>query len=204
MKKVFYALLTPVLLFAGIGVLYSRMQPPCSQPVSYSIGAIDPRFHLTKDTALKQAKAAEALWEKAAGKNLFDYSSTSPFKINFIYDDRQARTDELAQIAGNLKTTKNQFDSIGEQATTLSKEYDTKHAAYQDASMRLQSDLDAYNKEVDKWNSEGGAPESEYKKLQAEKDALNKRSVQLENNRQSLNALASQINSLASEGHNIA
>jgi len=204
MKKALFALLIALLLFTGIGALYSHVFAPCSQPVSYSIGALDPRFKITPETALKEAKAAEAIWEKAAGKNLFDYNPNSAFKINFIYDDRQARTDELKQLTGDLQITEKQYESIGQQSTALARDYDAKHAAYIAASAKLQSDLDQYNKEVDTWNTQGGAPPAEYAKLQAEKAALNQRAAELETSRQNLNALASQINLLANKGQNIA
>jgi vacuolar-type H+-ATPase subunit I/STV1 len=204
MKRIFYGLIVALLLFAGIGVLSSRMSPPCSAPLTYSIGSFDSRFGVTQADFIKEVQAAESVWENAAGRDLFKYDPNSSFKVNLIYDDRQAQTDAYKQIEDTLQSSENQFNSLDEEYKSLAAEYQQKHDAYTVSSSKLESDLAAYNKEVDSWNKKGGAPESEYQKLDAEKADLDARSQALESDRQALNALGSKVNLLADEGSGVA
>ncbi|HVS79468.1 MAG TPA: matrixin family metalloprotease [Candidatus Paceibacterota bacterium] len=204
MRKTFYAIVIGLLLFAGMGVLYSHMNPPCSKPLAYSIGSIDPRFDITKDQFLKEVQSSESVWEKAAGRDLFQYDPNSSFKINLVYDDRQERTDEYEQIEDLLDKSRGQFDDIDSQYNDLKNEYLAKRSAYDASSSSLDQDLAAYNKEVDDWNAKGGAPEPEYNKLQTEKKSLDQRAAALESDRQTLNNLADQINALADQGSALA
>jgi len=51
--------------------------PPCTEPILYSIGVFDTRFGVSKETFRKDIALAEEAWEKSAGKNLFEYSTTT-------------------------------------------------------------------------------------------------------------------------------
>lgn len=65
----------------------------CPTPIHYHLGEIDKRFDLDQETAKSAATRAEQLWENAIGKDLFDYDESASFAINFIYDERQQRSD---------------------------------------------------------------------------------------------------------------
>src|SRR5690348_7772828 len=76
------------LLFAA----YFFEPAPCSSPVAYRIGAIDPRFGVSADKFRKDIAAANRIWSARVGHDLFRYSDDAPLAINLVYDWRQDAT----------------------------------------------------------------------------------------------------------------
>lgn len=69
---------------------YYEHTRPCAEPLEYSFGEVDARFSTTHAELAAIAEAAASIWNTAAGKTLFVYVPTAAFKINLVYDDRQA------------------------------------------------------------------------------------------------------------------
>ena len=59
---------------------------PCNKPISYSIGAFDTRFGISKEDFIKDIDQASSVWEKVEGKPLFVYSDKGTLKIDLVYD----------------------------------------------------------------------------------------------------------------------
>src|SRR6185503_106520 len=93
-----YFLLTVIL----IGVIYSYKDPlgnaktyfegkffPCSRPVSYSLGTVDPKFGISKADLLKDLESSAKVWDDFMHKTLFEYKPTGGMvTVNLIYDYR--------------------------------------------------------------------------------------------------------------------
>ena len=112
------AILLVILLLLGLGFYYreniSRLLPvlvpltqsqPCQEPITYSIGNLDPRFGLTEAELLAYIDRAKNIWESPIGKQLFEYSPTGVLKISLVYDYRQKATDELKKIGITISDT---------------------------------------------------------------------------------------------------
>lgn len=171
--------------------------PPCSKPLRYSLGTIDPRFNLSNDQIRQELSDAEKIWESSDGRNLFEYDAQSELKINFVFDGRQQRT--LAS-----KTMEDALDAVTLLQKGISKEYDNLSDQYSVLLSKYKSDVKEYEKraeqyaqDVEYWNSRGGAPKDEYERLQDEQKALNELLPKIEGERKQINALVKEINSLA-------
>jgi hypothetical protein len=203
MKKAI-APLAFTLIFIGSGFYYLRTHALCAQSLRYSIGAFDSRFGITKSEFTKIAEEASSMWTRAAGKPLFFYDPNASFKVNLIYDERQARTDEYTKIKLVLEVSESSFKSVEYEYKYLIADYDNKNAAYAAEIKKFDADLVAYNKDVDYWNVHGGAPETQYNDLQTRKAALGKRSQSIGADRNELNSLGRRINILADQGNSLA
>src|ERR1041385_4517209 len=84
---------TLVLVFmtgaAAAAYVGSRPPRPCSRPIPYSVGAIDPRFKIDADRVAADARVATAVWAGTAGKSLFSFDPKARLKINLVYDGRE-------------------------------------------------------------------------------------------------------------------
>lgn len=141
---------------SGTGLWYAyEYTRPCAQPISYALGAFDSRFDVTNAALLAEAKAAAAIWNKAAGKTVLVYDPDAAMKINLIYDEREANAKIGRRIA-------RQETAMEDARATL----DALQAQYTAAQT-------AYNREVDRVNARGGATRSEAATLNAERDSLN-------------------------------
>ena len=135
------ALLWILLLGAAGYVAYDRLVP-CKAPVAYSVGAYDIRFGISKAELLSAAKEAAAVWNTAAGKELFVYRSEGGMPINLVYDNRQATTQKTNQIKATIDQGTDTADAVREQYSTAKAQYDQARAAYEAARASASTQAD--------------------------------------------------------------
>jgi hypothetical protein len=145
----------------------------CDEPLPYQIGTIDERFNITRDQLSADIEEAGNIWSGSYGKKLFVYDPKAIMTVNLVYDERQSLNSQITQIDSKLK----------DQDKVLKPEI----AEYQTRSAEFRKKISALNEEIKHWNSQGGAPEEEYKKLINEQEALKQES-------NSLNAMARSLN----------
>lgn len=183
-----------------VGIVFrnflNRIQP-CQRPITYSIERIDPQFGITKEELLNDIGRAEKIWESPINKPLFQYSPTGDLKISLIYDYRQKATDALQKLGIVISNDKSAYDS-------LRAKYDAFIVSYDKEKERLATLVEAYNRDknafendVNYWNSRGGAPKKEYDDLQQRRIDLNKQVAIINQAQDSLNSLGETINSTA-------
>ena len=176
--------------------LYAQFLP-CSAPIRYSIGTIDSRFGLSRADFLAAIESAESIWEKASGKNLFQYDQNGgALKVNLVYDSRQATTERLQGLGVALDNTTASYNAMKEKYTALEADYQAKKQAFDNAVATFQKQQDSYNSNVAYWNNRGGAPKSEYQKLQQQQQSLEQQSASLKAQQNDLNAEADNVNAL--------
>jgi hypothetical protein len=172
---------------------------PCTRQVQYSIGFFDTRFGISTSTMKADLIKAANIWNTALGKKALAYSDSGTLDVNLIYDYREQATLELQSIGGTIFSYRSTYDSLQTKYNSLLGQYNTGKA-------RLQSELDAYgqnisayNAQVAYWNTRGGAPTSEYQKLQSQKQSLDAAAASYEQDRVALNKLADNLNSVVTE-----
>lgn len=194
----------PIVLILTVffsGWYFYKNAPPCIAPLPYRLGLVDERFGLGTEDAKEIVASATQVWEDAQGRELFRYDDDADFTINFIYDERQERS-ELAEAQKKLLDKKEQdsktigleYDRLVATYDALKKDYDAKVASY---SKRL----DTFNATVSDYNKTGGAPPTEYAKLQATEKSLKREEVALEQLSTKLTAVADSINEVSAQGN---
>lgn len=192
-----------IALLAAAGGYYWYVRTPCHLPVAYTVGAIDSGFKLSEERLLQAVDKAAAVWEKAAGEDLFVYKKDLPafpaggsMPINLVYDSRQAITqqnnvlkDAIDQTSGTVGSVKAAYDAAQAAYSQSKQEFLATQAHYEQS-------LDSYNATVKYWNARGGAPQKEYAALQSQKESLRVEAQSLESKRISLNAQTATLNSL--------
>ncbi len=181
---------------------------PSEYPLHYSLGSFDRRFGITTDRFLGIAAEAEALWEQAAGRQLFVYDSTAAFRLNLIYDERQERTDEARRAKSKIDSRGKSYDILVLQHARQTERVASEQASYEKDAAEYGRSMENYNARIAGWNGSGGAPPDEYEKLQGERVRLETRGAELERRRvgingdvDDLNELAGEINTLVAENH---
>jgi uncharacterized protein YqeY len=182
------------LFWVSITLMFPR---PCVKPIEYSLGTLDARFNMPEKDMLGIIQDAEKLWEVPAQKELFTYNPDSSFAINFIYDNRQERTDQARTITNSLQKTSKTHQDLKEKYSSALAQYNKAKSAYIGNESSYESQVRALNASIQKQNVSGGASEEEYEVLQVQQRALLTKKNALEQERRSLNALAEQVNTLA-------
>ncbi len=167
-------------------IVTNVLYKPCTSPIPFTVGDIDPRFNLTRSQVVEELAKATALWSDAYGSPLFSYEpdNSKAMPIIFVYDRRQQTI-----TVGNEITS---VESSQQQART---EVEAARSAYTQAGNvysgevdQLNADLKAYSDKVAKINAAGGATPAQYKALQAERAALETRQQDLKQKGEALSA----------------
>lgn len=170
---------------------------PCKNPIYYSLGEIDPRFGLSASELQSAIKEAEVIWEKKIAINLFDHREGSQLKVNLIYDTRQEATDKLEEIDDELDSDKASYNTLKIKYDSLKAGYTKELVAFEARVKIFEERKSAYEKDVDYWNQNGGAPKDKYNALADEQKWINEEASKLNALQNTLNQDVAEINKTA-------
>ncbi|MFA6294990.1 MAG: matrixin family metalloprotease [Candidatus Paceibacterota bacterium] len=173
--------------------------PPCTRPITYSIGIFDKQFGKSRNQFLNEIDSAIQIWNSSIDKNLFMYTEIeeSDLVINLIYDYRQKATTEMQKIDTTIKNTASTSQSIKLKYDALIKSYKESKEIIDKKIVALSADRIAYNKEVQKWNSQGGAPKEQLEILGQERTRINNEVTSITAIQKDFNSLVDEINTTA-------
>ncbi len=161
---------------------------PCSQPMPYHLGNIDPRFQLTDQEVISDISKATAIWATAYGRPLFVDEPTAKLTINFVYDSRQALTTQI----------NSQTSTVNQDKTSL----DQRIATFKSNLADYNSQVTTLNSQIDSWNQKGGAPPDVYNQLTQQQNDLRSQQQKLQTEANALNQLTNSYNFQVSQLNN--
>jgi predicted Zn-dependent protease len=176
---------------------------PCEKPIEYSIGSFDEEFGISKDLLLMALKEAENFWEEPSGRDLFNYSSTGKLKVNLVYDYRQESTNDLSNIDQSLEQGNIQYNQAKNEYQNYLNEHDKKTAELNNLVSLYNQKNQTYEEEVKKWNKNPGTS-SRYEELVAQKQEIEKISVQIKAKENEVNRTIPKINESVEKLNNLA
>lgn len=181
---------------AYVTTLQSVFLKSCDKPVTYIIGDVFPEFGLSREEIKKTLTDAESLWEKSLGKELFVFSESEVdgVVINFIYDDRQAFTDNELILRATLKEKRTALSEVQETRQSLMEQYDVILSSYNELRVAYEKRLADYNKTVNNWNTKGGAHVDVYGNLAKEGEDLDAEMQEIVATGKRLKSLADELN----------
>jgi Matrixin len=178
----------------------TSISAPCENPIPYTLGAFAPEFGISQEYFLGALNEAEMIWEKPIGKVLFTHAAGSKknniLKINLIYDFRQQATSKLASLGIIVKDNRATYDTLKIKFTELKTKLEIAKSDYDARVKSFVAQEEAYGKQVDYWNSQGGAPMEEYDKLQTEKKLLDTKLSELGVMQSAINEMVTEINAV--------
>jgi hypothetical protein len=194
--------LAALILVGAAALFYPQIKAkffvkPCTQPITYSLGSFDSKFKISQKDFLADIEAASQIWEKAIGRDLFEYQSGGKLAINLVYDSRQQATDRLSSLGIKIETTQSSYNDLKSRYDSENSDYDKKKAALDALIAQYNTQRLAYDAQVKYWNAQGGAPKQQYKNLQAMQTQLNAESAQINQQTDAVNKLVDDINALA-------
>ncbi|MDB5264710.1 MAG: matrixin [Parcubacteria group bacterium] len=173
---------------------------PCDKPVVYSIGAYDERFGISQTEYESALKEAADLWNTAAGKTVVTYAATGTVPVNLIYGEHQ----QAVELGKAISTEQSAYDAKKAEVESLRKEYSALKTQYEAAAAKFDADNKAYEKEVEYWNKQGGAPPGKYEELAQQRSRLETRQNQLNRQVAQVNSMANRLNVIVDELNNLA
>lgn len=197
------------IVFSGY-TLYVSTKKPCDSTLKYSIGRFDNNFGISEKYFKEQLLKAESTWEKEIGRSVFEYSKDPDFVVNLIYDERQRTTNEKRRAEYGLSGSENTLRELDFQFARTRAAYEEELENFDNRKEIFERRQSEYQKQVEYWNTRGGAPEAEYERLQSEANylkeeagVLNRESSYLNNKTEELNSLLERRNVAAREYNNL-
>ncbi|MEX0913272.1 MAG: matrixin family metalloprotease [Candidatus Paceibacterota bacterium] len=176
----------------------------CRLPIIYSIGELDERFGINREQAIEALAKAEDVWEDTIGReDILVYDSEGPFKVNFIYDERQRRAEAALSAESNLNVRGDANEVLTELHKRLVAEYAELDEEYKIESSAYNASLAEYNAEVERHNNAGGASPEVYEELQNRRVELDDQRRELEIMFEQLEDLHRQINAIGEKGNEL-
>jgi predicted Zn-dependent protease len=157
--------------------------------MTFKIGRIDSGFRLSHNDFLQDINEASGIWEKAIGKNLFEYDADGELTINLIYDDRQ----KVVELRNDIGDGNRVAQSVKEEYQSKLDLLKIEEEKYKVILAEYNLKISKYNADVEYWNTKGGAPKNEYSQLPARKRALDIEKQQLDVIRLNLTKMSSDI-----------
>ena len=193
-SKPYFFVLFVIAAYAGY--FFYTQKGPCEVPLTYKLGTFDTTFGISQSEFRDAAAQAARIWNDAAGKVVLRYDPKGSIPVNLIYDTRQQLTERNQALTSAIQENKNIAASVKAQFTALEVAYTIKKQTYNAEVAAYTQHVSDYQSEVNYWNSRGGAPQTEFAKLSATKNALGVKRATLEATQSSVNDLATQINGL--------
>lgn len=191
-----------VTFLAATVFFYVSYQAICALPFSYQVSTVDERFGLSQAEAEAAVATAVAVWEDSLEREVFTAVTTdADFAVNFIFDERQVRTDAQVRERERLAAVESQSEEVQVAYRAQVAVLEEREASYETRSARYERDLVAYNQTVAQYNEEGGAPEEVFAELEAERLRLDREATALNQEVNALNELVDQINQLGEQGN---
>lgn len=162
----------------------------CSTPLTYRIGTLDERFGVSKEELESLLREAAGVWNTAAGKPVLRFSEDGEIPVSLVYDERQA----AAQLGTSINSDQAAYERKRAEVDALIARHESRVAAHEAALVSFERARDAYDAEVSRYNRQGGAPPSEYERLESTRRSLERRQQEINAEAGRLNAMIVGIN----------
>lgn len=149
---------------------------PCRTPIAYSIGLIDPRFHVSKEVVSQELATTSKVWSDVLKRPLFTEVQSGGVRVHFVFDKRQ----ELTLKDLSLKKSR---DYISAQSAKL----DTEEKDLGAAKLALK-------KRETQLIARGNLTYDEFEEMNRENRRIQKRNEQLEKDEKVFNAFVDAYN----------
>lgn len=173
---------------------YQPVISPCTTSMGYKIGTFDNRFGIPKEVFLEEINRAAELWGGAFGKSLLHYDEQGTLTINLIYDDRQARTEDVIYLALEIENSKQAAEEIKQAYEIEKNTYLTEESRLLQDGEVFQIKNKAYAEKVEAYNQKGGATKAEFDEMALTLEELKKEATSLDARREELTLLVDSVN----------
>jgi predicted Zn-dependent protease len=169
----------------------------CNKILEYSLGSVDKSFGLSRDQFLKSIKEAEGVWEKGAGRDLFNYSGSGHLKINLVFDQRQADTLRMNKTLEGINSDEDKLKAVKIEYDNLTAKLKQKEESFNLGLAQYQKDQAKYDTLLGVYNSKKEPDQETFNELNSQREALKSTLLALNVQKEEFNSLVSQVNTIA-------
>ncbi|HKL15997.1 MAG TPA: matrixin family metalloprotease [Balneolaceae bacterium] len=180
------------------GVEAFSKTPPCSQPLRYTIGSIDPRFSITKPELEEAVETAVNVWNSGSETVLLAKREGDALQgdiiVQLVYDERQERTDLEIRFRERIRSQQIRLDRQQLQHEAKRESFDRQSSEYKEFAGRTSERLEDLNKWVTEKNENGGFIGADLEEFTRRKNDVEEAQESVLQKQQELDRLARSIN----------
>jgi predicted Zn-dependent protease with MMP-like domain len=176
----------------------------CAQPLSWTIGSIDQRFNIDKQTLKSVMIDVSDLWAKAAGRKVMAYRDSGQVSLSLIYGKGQKFTDNERQLSQRINRMKLHHFALENDYEQLFYNHQKKRARYDSLGNELMERVDNYNWTIARRSDTGVVEKLENERLSELKKMVKKLEGELKATEKELNEEAKKLTLLSTRLDNVA
>lgn len=180
------------------GVEAFKKTAPCSQPLRYSIGNIDPRFSISQPELEQAVDAAVRTWNDGTNMPLLTKndgeSQPGDIVIRLVYDDRQERTDREIRFRERIRSQQIRLDRQQLIHEEKRETFDERSLQYKNFAERTSKRLNNLNTWVEEKNNNGGFVGPDIEEFERRKEEVTDAQERVRREQRELDQLARSIN----------
>ena len=180
------------------GVEAFSKTPPCSQPLRYTIGSIDPRFSITKPELEEAVETAVNVWNSGSETVLLAKREGDALQgdiiVQLVYDERQERTDLEIRFRERIRSQQIRLDRQQLQHEAKRESFDRQSKEYRQFASRTSDRLEDLNEWVTEKNENGGFIGADLEEFTRRKNDVEEAQESVLQKQQELDRLARSIN----------
>lgn len=188
MKSVSFLIGTAAILlfifYSGSEDGFSFKSTACTEPLTYRIGEIDPRFDLSEEEVKNSLQEAADAWANVVNRPVAEYSVQGEIVVNLVYDARQQLVNEEILLRKEMSSKEQQIRNYESVYKGLIDNFERRHDVYKQQEKRFNVLLKSFNKWIQEKNERGGLQEDEipeFKKKKANIEYLKEQIVREKN-----------------------
>lgn len=172
---------------------------PCTPPINYRLGNIDPKFKITEKKFLEHVNEATQIWKNALGRDVFIHdedgvpeNSERIITISMVYDERQRLNTQIRQLKGQVGNENKKIEaSIAE--------YEGRVKVFKERSQALSEKIKNLSIDDPEYRQKFDEAFRESEELNREADELNQMAAALNQSTDSYNKEVGRLNNTISQ-----
>ncbi|MDX1641663.1 MAG: matrixin family metalloprotease [Balneolaceae bacterium] len=181
-------------LFLGISLFPETEVPPCSEPITVRVGAVDERFDISPDEVEELIQEVARTWSDAADTNVIEYNEEGEIAVNLVYAEEQRLSDREEQLRDRLEGQELSIAAHEREYERMQREYERDVQQYEQESRRVQQTINQLNRWVNQMNDAGGFNERDLERYEERKSEIESLKRQLAQRESVLQRKANEIN----------
>lgn len=171
---------------------------PCDTVLTYRLGDIDSRFHITENKVKEVMKEVERLWSGALGKELLTYREDGQIAIHFEYGEQQKFFEDERTTSIRIEGKEHQYNAQEKEYLRLSQKYKESFEQYNTMLAEYNTIVKTHNKLIADLRGKNITPEDKNSIKQSE-EKINRLKVRLDRKQQEVESLRQRVNDRAEQ-----
>jgi hypothetical protein len=178
-------------------VLGERGVENCTEPLTFRMGSVDPRFGISESEALEAMKMAASLWSEVLDRPLAIHDAECDLVVNFEYDERQEMVMGEIRFRDKIESEQFRMDQLQREYDYEKEKFDERSEEYRKLADYTRNEIDRLNSWARSVNGSGGFTPQKADNFEQQREEVERLQKRVLEERQQLDTKAARVNQMA-------